>query len=62
MLLRSFESTRHAPWQVLGTDMTAHAELLDGLVDEVDTRLAAIWLLTTTAAGRCEMGPDHRHR
>ncbi|MDQ4104277.1 MAG: FtsK/SpoIIIE domain-containing protein [Actinomycetota bacterium] len=42
VLLRPFENTRHAPWQVLGADVAAHAELLDGLVDEMDTRLAAI--------------------
>ena len=42
VLLRPFEGTRHAPWQVLGADVAAHAELLDGLVDEMDTRLAAI--------------------
>jgi hypothetical protein len=42
VLLRPFEGTRHAPWQVLGGDVAAHAELLDGLVAEMDARLAAI--------------------
>ena len=42
VLLRPFEGTRHAPWQVLGGDVAAHAELFDGLVAEMDTRLAAI--------------------
>ncbi len=42
VLLRPFEGTRHAPWQVLGADVAAHAELLGGLVQEMDTRLAAI--------------------
>jgi hypothetical protein len=42
VLLRPSEGTRHAPWQVLGADLAAHAELLDRLVEEMDTRLAAI--------------------
>jgi S-DNA-T family DNA segregation ATPase FtsK/SpoIIIE len=42
VLLRPFEGTRHAFWQVLGGDVAAHAELLDGLVEEMDARLAAI--------------------
>jgi S-DNA-T family DNA segregation ATPase FtsK/SpoIIIE len=42
VLLRPFADTRHAPWQVLGADVRAHAELLGGLVAEMDTRLAAI--------------------
>ncbi len=42
VLLRPFEGSRHAPWQVLGADVATHAEALDGLVDEMDNRLAAI--------------------
>jgi S-DNA-T family DNA segregation ATPase FtsK/SpoIIIE len=42
VLLRPFQGTRHAPWQVLGADVATHAEALDGLVDEMDNRLAAI--------------------
>jgi len=42
VLLRPFQDTRHAAWQVLGGDVATHAELLDGLVEEMDTRLAAI--------------------
>jgi hypothetical protein len=42
VLLRPFASTRHAPWQVLGADIGAHAELLNDLVEEMDSRLAAI--------------------
>jgi hypothetical protein len=42
VLLRPFEGTRHAPWQVLGGDVATHAELLDGLVAEMDSRLTAI--------------------
>jgi hypothetical protein len=42
VLLRPFKDTPHAPWQVLGGDVAAHAELLDRLVQEMDARLAAI--------------------
>jgi S-DNA-T family DNA segregation ATPase FtsK/SpoIIIE len=42
VLLRPFEGSRHAPWQVLGAEVQAHAEMLDGLVDEMDRRLAEI--------------------
>lgn len=42
VLLRPFRDTRHARWQVLGGDVTAHVGLLEDLVAEMDTRLAAI--------------------
>jgi S-DNA-T family DNA segregation ATPase FtsK/SpoIIIE len=42
VLLRPFQGSRHAPWQVLGGDVERHAELLDALVAEMDDRLACI--------------------
>jgi hypothetical protein len=33
VLLRPFEGSRHAPWQVLGSDVETHAAMLGGLVD-----------------------------
>lgn len=42
VLLRPFRDSRHAGWQVLGSDVAAHIELLEELVAEMDHRLAAI--------------------
>nr|MBA2308441.1 hypothetical protein [Pseudonocardiales bacterium] len=42
VLLRPFQGSRHAPWQVLGGNAHQHVELLEQLVAEMDTRLSAI--------------------
>jgi hypothetical protein len=42
VLLRPFRGSRHAPWQVLGDNPVAHAELLERLGQEMQQRLGAI--------------------
>ncbi|MGH3897967.1 MAG: FtsK/SpoIIIE domain-containing protein [Pseudonocardiaceae bacterium] len=42
VLLRPFQGSRHAAWQVLGADVTSHADLLADLVAEMDRRMTAI--------------------
>jgi len=42
VLLRPFQGSRHATWQVLGGNPYQHVDLIEQLVAEMDTRLGAI--------------------